>query len=494
MWRSICRGLLSLTLAVAGAVAVAPGTALAADCSQLLVRADGPYWETLDGGGFVEAGGDAYDGYGRLFVMVGAENTLYTPTDSQACTFEDGDREIVYPTEASSGGLQAARKVFVPDTGLQFGRILDIVSNPTAAPITARLEFDGNYGTDSATVVVATSSGDTVVGVGDAWAVVDESDFEESKVASLWDSTLAADKGDEFPDGPALGDDDAAVVYDDVTIGPGETVIYMHVEHISDSRAGAQQFADAYGAGSEQFYAGMSAAERSQLRNWPSDSDEDRDGRGFSQDNCPVTANTDQTDTDGDREGNACDADDDNDGLSDAAETEFGLNPLSGDTDGDGRGDRLDACPLSAGTRADGCPPGAPAAPSAPTAPTAPAAVVGARRPKAISLSVTPRRDLRRPHRFRISGTVIPPDGLSIAEACARGTVLVTTKARRRTISTRGTNLRRDCTYSIRLRFKRPSRFGGATRLRFTARTLGNARMTSARSDTVAARIRPRRL
>jgi hypothetical protein len=478
MRRSIKRGLLSLTLAVAGALAVAPGPALAVNCSQVFVRADGPHWETGNEYGFEEAGGDAYDGYGRLFVMVGAENTLYRPTNSQACTYEDGDREIVYPTQASSGGLRAARKVFVPGTGLQFGRILDIVSNPTAAPITAQLEFDGNYGTDGETVVVATSSGDTVVGVGDAWAVVDESDFEESKVASMWDSTLAADKGDAFPEGPAPRDDDADVVYDDVIIGPGETVIYMHVEHVSDSRAGAQQFAHAYGAGSEQFYAGMSAAERSQLRNWPSDSDEDRDGRGFSQDNCPAIANADQVDNDGDGQGNVCDVDDDNDGLSDAAETQFGLNPLSGDTDGDGHGDRLDACPRSASTRADGCPA---------------AAAVGARRPKAVSVRVTPRRDLRRPQRFRITGAVTPPDGLSIAQACTRGTVLVTTKAGSLTISTRGANLRRNCSYSTRITFRRPQRFRGATRLRFTARFLGNARMTSARSDTVSARVRPRR-
>ena len=454
--------------------------ALAAECSTILVRADGPMWETNDFGGFQEAGGDAYDGHGTLIVTVGSETMEYEASDDEACTYEDGDREIAYPTEDSSGGLQVARKVFASGTGLPFGRILDIVSNPTAAPITAELEFEGNYGTDSGTVVVATSSGDTVVGVGDAWAVVDENDFEESKVASMWDSTLAADKADAFPDGPATGDDDMAVVYEDVTIAPGATVIYMHVEHVSDTRVGAVQFARTYEAGAEQFYAGMSAVERSRLRNWPSDSDQDRDGRGFSRDNCPAIANADQADADRDGQGNPCDADDDNDGLSDAAEAQFGLNPLSGDTDGDGRGDRLDACPRVAGTRADGCPPGEPAE-------------VGARRPKAISIRVTPRRDLRRPYRFRIRGVVTPPDVLSVAEACGRGTVLVRTKAGGRTISVRGATLRRDCTYRVRVAFRRPQRFGDAARLRFTARFLGNPRMTTRRSDPVTARVRPRR-
>ncbi len=52
-------------------------------------------------------------------------------------------------------------------------------------------------------------------------------------------------------------------------------------------------------------------------------------------DNCPNVANPDQADADGDRIGNACDGDDDNDGVADGA----------------------DACPLQFATGADGCPP-----------------------------------------------------------------------------------------------------------------------------------------
>ncbi len=52
-------------------------------------------------------------------------------------------------------------------------------------------------------------------------------------------------------------------------------------------------------------------------------------------DNCPDIANTDQLNTDGDSQGNACDADDDNDGLSDTLEGTLGTNPLLTDSDGD---------------------------------------------------------------------------------------------------------------------------------------------------------------
>ena len=56
-------------------------------------------------------------------------------------------------------------------------------------------------------------------------------------------------------------------------------------------------------------------------------------------DNCPVHANTDQKDFDGDGKGDICDLDDDNDGLSDEFEATLGTNPRSSDSDNDGVSD-----------------------------------------------------------------------------------------------------------------------------------------------------------
>jgi beta-glucanase (GH16 family) len=77
--------------------------------------------------------------------------------------------------------------------------------------------------------------------------------------------------------------------------------------------------------------------------------DADDDGVPDSTDNCPINANPLQENNDGDAEGNACDNDDDNDGLTDIEEQNFDsnptynpltdTNPFNADTDGDGISD-----------------------------------------------------------------------------------------------------------------------------------------------------------
>ena len=84
--------------------------------------------------------------------------------------------------------------------------------------------------------------------------------------------------------------------------------------------------------------------------------DLDGDGVLDPSDNCLGTRNGDQANLDNDAEGDACDSDDDGDGVPDAVEAQIGSNPRAIDSDGDVKPDGSDACPTVAAATATGCP------------------------------------------------------------------------------------------------------------------------------------------
>ena len=76
------------------------------------------------------------------------------------------------------------------------------------------------------------------------------------------------------------------------------------------------------------------------------DSDDDNDTVPDASDNCPLVPNPDQRNTDGDGQGDACDSDGDNDTVPDASDNcPLIANPDQTDGDGDGLGDACDSSP-----------------------------------------------------------------------------------------------------------------------------------------------------
>ena len=175
-------------------------------------------------------------------------------------------------------------------------------------------------------------------------------------LAQQWLATDAA-AGDQFGAAVALsGSGETAWVgayQDDTAAGSAAGSAHLFVRLPDSSWVGAQVLAPDAAAGDQfGFSVSLSESGARAIAGAPFDdtaggsdagsatvfefADADGDAVPDPIDNCPAVANPDQLDTDGDTQGDACDTDDDDDGLTDDEEAALGTDPLLADTDGDG--------------------------------------------------------------------------------------------------------------------------------------------------------------
>lgn len=209
---------------------------------------------------------DAFDGYGGLVVNATPYN------ENGASALECGDRQIVFNTQ-EIGTLEVSRKVFVPTDG-NFARWTNVVKNVGAATETVVLMLDNNMGSDTHTVLMASSSGDTLVDLTDSWAV------------SMQGVSLPAEPGTSSPD-PRLGhvwqNAEGRVHADSIVftdgddnpqwqftfdVAPGETAVFLSFVTGAPTWAAAQAAAEqiaGLGAGTTSC---LTQAEWDSLRNF----------------------------------------------------------------------------------------------------------------------------------------------------------------------------------------------------------------------------------
>jgi hypothetical protein len=98
-------------------------------------------------------------------------------------------------------------------------------------------------------------------------------------------------------------------------------------------------------------------------------------------------------------------------------------------------------------------------------------------KPSKVTSSTTPKKDATAPFTFTTKGRISLPSGVSKGAGCA-GTVAVTFKAGKKTISTRKAKVTKSCTFRSKVSFRLPSRLHPKT-LRVQSTFRGNAVLTS---------------
>jgi hypothetical protein len=269
---------------------------------------------TVDGTGSL-SGGNALFSSGSLRIGTPFANSFPYFQDAGL----DGERELVFGP-APLAGLHVTRKVFVsPETS--FTRQLEILENRTSSAITTSV-FLGHLLFAS---LAETSSGDSLLDPGDDWLRYAGNSFSSAVVVGF-NGRLAMLQPTATTGSGSFSNNSVRF---DVTVPPGERVIFLSFHFQSRSEGGALDAVDQLMRLDEPLFDGVSLEERADIVNFFALPDADDDGLADAEEPALGT--------------DPADPDSDGDGLLDGFESRAGLDPLApGDSASDPDGDGLD--------------------------------------------------------------------------------------------------------------------------------------------------------
>jgi Ca2+-binding RTX toxin-like protein len=216
-----------------------------------LFDSSGFRWDIQQNGSIGDGTNDAYDGGLDLngFPFFGTGQT------------EDNDREIAIGS-VFVNGVEVRRKVYVP-ADRSWARFLEIVTNTSSSTVNYTVNLNTNLGSDGSTVLVGTSSGDTVFNTDDSWLVTD--DFDAGGDPTMLHVVAGEDA--IRPNAASLNFDNINFAYN-LTLAPGETQIVMHFAAQNPDQATALAKAPELEALELDALAGMSNEELQQVVNF----------------------------------------------------------------------------------------------------------------------------------------------------------------------------------------------------------------------------------
>ena len=155
----------SLSRVSGGNLVVLGATGESAEFAEL-TDGEGFLWDFDTGGQITDGTSDAYDG------GLGLSGFPFQDV------FRQDGRDVVFGP-GTIDNVEVTRKVHVPDDQ-GYARFLEIVTNNTASVQNFTVSIASDLGSDSSTVNVDTSSGDTTFDTADDWIVTDDADGTDS--------------------------------------------------------------------------------------------------------------------------------------------------------------------------------------------------------------------------------------------------------------------------------------------------------------------------
>lgn len=184
---------------------------------------------------------------------------------------EESGREIVVRQQGLAG-LDVIRKAYVPKDGY-FARYMEILTNPTAAPVTVDVRVVSEISRYLGPVIAATSSGDSVLDVtgtetSDRWVVLGGREAWQGLFVDLFDGPGGAGRVGEAAYAVDGNLGTLSYAWKSVTLAPGETAAFLHFSVQQESLESARASAERLVQLPPEALAGLSSEELLWIRNF----------------------------------------------------------------------------------------------------------------------------------------------------------------------------------------------------------------------------------